>query len=80
MRDCRLDVEGLVVERLQLLVVLLGSVHLDLQSVNLQQLSPFLEIIFAVLELISTSGETEKIGAQGNVLKIIFLIKTQPTL
>ena len=53
MRDCRLDVEGLVVERLQLLVVLLGSVHLDLQSVNLQQLSPFLEIIFAVLKLIS---------------------------
>ena len=50
MRDCRLDVEGLIVERLQLLVVLLGSVHLDLQSVNLQQLSAFFEIVFAILK------------------------------
>ena len=37
--DGGLDVEGLVVQRLQLLVILLRGVHLDLQRVHLQQLS-----------------------------------------
>ena len=35
MRDGALDVQTLVVERLQLLIVLLGRVHLNLERVDL---------------------------------------------
>jgi metal-dependent hydrolase (beta-lactamase superfamily II) len=41
-RDSRLDVQGLFIQGLQLLVVLLGCVHLDLQSIDLQELGAFL--------------------------------------
>ena len=49
MRNGRLDVQRLVVQRLQLFVVFLSGVHLDLQGVNLQQLRPFLQVVLALL-------------------------------
>lgn len=45
----RLDVQRLIIKRLQLLVVLLRGVHLDFKRVNLEQLRAFLQIIFAIL-------------------------------
>ena len=51
MRDGRLDVQGLFVQGLLLLVVLLGRVHLNLKGVNLQELSSFLKIILPIIRL-----------------------------
>ena len=57
MRDGALDVEALVVERLQLLVVLLRRVHLDLERVDLQQLRPLLQVVVAIVRLDANSIE-----------------------
>lgn len=51
MRDGALDVDGLLVERLQRLVVLLLGVHLDLERVDLEQLSALLEVLLTLLGL-----------------------------
>ena len=51
MRDGALDVQALVVQRLELLVVLLRCVHLDLERVDLQQLRALLEVVVAVVRL-----------------------------
>ena len=51
MWDCTLDLETLLVEELKLLVVLLCSVHLDLQGIYFQQLSALLVVIFTFLSL-----------------------------
>ena len=44
----RLDMEGLLIESLQLLVVLLLSVHLNLQGIDLKQLCAFLHVIHSI--------------------------------
>ena len=49
--DGRLDVQGLLVECLELLAVLLLRVHLDLQRVHLQQLSAFLHVVLPLRRL-----------------------------
>ena len=46
-----LDVKGLLVKRLEFLVVFLSSIHLNLKSVNLKQLGSFLQIIFTFVSL-----------------------------
>ena len=51
MRDGALDVQALVVQRLELLVVLLRRVHLDLERVDLQQLRPLLQVVVAIVRL-----------------------------
>lgn len=51
MRDGGLDVQALVVQRLELLVILLRGVHLDLQRVDLQQLGALLEVVLPVVRL-----------------------------
>ena len=51
MRDGALDVQALVVQRLELLVVLLRRVHLDLERVDLQQLRALLQVVVAVVRL-----------------------------
>ena len=60
MRDGALDVEALVVERLQLLVVLLRRVHLDLERVDLQQLRPLLQVVVAIVRLGANSIQLKK--------------------
>lgn len=51
MGNRRLDVQGLFVECLQLLVVLLHGVHLDLQRIDLQQLGAFLQVVLSLFRL-----------------------------
>ena len=50
MRNCWIDVKWLIIDGLQLLVVLLFGVHLDLHSIDFQELSPFLHIVFTILK------------------------------
>lgn len=47
----RLDVQRLFIQGLQFLVVLLRSVHLDLQRIYLEQLRALLKIILAFIGL-----------------------------
>jgi hypothetical protein len=60
MRDRRLDVQGLLIQGLEFLVVLLGSVHLNLQSIDFQQLRSFLQIILALICLQQAYSHCQK--------------------
>ena len=51
MRYGRLDVQTLVVQRFEFLVVLLRRVHLNLEGVDLQELSALLEVVLALVRL-----------------------------
>ena len=47
----RFDVQGLFVQCLQFLIVLLCCIHLNLQCINLEQLCALLEVILAFISL-----------------------------
>ena len=63
--DGALDGEGLHVQLLQLLGVLLGTVQLNLQRVHFQQLRALLQVVCAILRLAGPAG--------GRLVSIFFL-------
>ena len=73
--DGRLDVERLFVQCLQLLVVLLLSVHLYFKCVHLEELRSFLDIVHTVLRLAGLVQLFDDLGQTG----VFTLVKAQLT-
>lgn len=55
MWNSRFDVQGLFIQCFKFFVILLNRIHLNFQSINLQQLCALFQIIFAIIRLEKTN-------------------------